>query len=80
MKEKCELYHEVIFNQQLKVNIYFSDLDKNNNKYLCHGLMYNAEGIKMAEWESLYGVFNRVARKIESMTDNVCLLLAKFCG
>lgn len=78
LKESCEFHREVLFNQLINVDIYFSDFGKNKNKYLCNGIMSDENNEILAEWKSFHGILNRSTRKISPMTEQAFNLLKQF--
>ena len=78
--ESCEFYHEVLFDQEISVELHFTDLSEKKNKYLCHGLMYDMNGNKMAYWKSSHGALDRKTRKIVPMSDAAFAVFQQYCG
>jgi acyl-CoA thioesterase FadM len=76
--ESCEFFKEVMFNEPVFIEIFFTDLSEKKHKYLCHGIMKNKNGERLAYWKSLHGVMNRTTRKIEPMSEKAFNLLKKF--
>lgn len=67
LSESCEFHHEILFNEEVKIEVFFSDIGPHNNKYVCNGILYSQAGIKAATWRSFQGILNRETRKIEPL-------------
>ncbi len=69
----------MLFDQEIRVEIFFDKLSERKNKWLCIGVMYNHEtGEKVASWKSLHGMMNRKTRKIEVLTDTAVELIKQY--
>lgn len=76
--ESCEFHKEILFDEQITVEIFFSDLGAKKNKWLCTGVMYNEQGVKAATWKSYHGIMNRENRRIEPLSDAAVDFILKY--
>jgi len=78
LNEYTEFFKEILFDEEIRVEITFSELSEKRNKIYLMGKIYNIDNVLASNWKCLVAAMNLETRKIEPFPDPAIEMLMQY--
>lgn len=78
LNESTDFFKEILFDEELRVEITFSELSEKRNKIYLLGKIYNKDNVLASNWKCLVAAMNLDTRKVEPFPEKAIDMLMQY--